>query len=346
MLVPIASTGALLGVLGFVKLIYLAYGQPFIAPVLPDRPYPGGTSVAHDYNSYALSVACGVTACVGLWRFPRIANIATIGAGVAVGAGLLSGSRRFVLVIIVLALIVLVFPRLMPLSRKAAVWRVAIVATVAGALFAVAQAFVVNVLGGRLTAQPALRSGQADTLYTVGRLMTLSDGARIVLARSLQKAVEEGVVPPFRSEDPVISRRMPERPSVGAARLDRWRFGLELYRDSGRTWIGDGFAYGAAFAGRFAVPTGYDYPHNFVISALLYGGLVAAVSLIILLIASLWLYARMMFDSGGAFWPVAFMYGAVGFYSSTSGDTFFSAPVFGVFVVLPLFFLASFERSP
>lgn len=344
-LLPIAAVGTFLALLGFVKLMFLAYGHSFITPILPDRPYPGGTSVAHDYNFYALSVACGVIACVALWRTPHWRNAGTIGAGLAVAAGLLSGSRRFVLAMIVLMLFVLLLPWLVNMSRKAASARLVVVAGMAGTLFLIAQAFFLSALEGRLTSQPALRSGQADTLYTVGRLMTLSDTVRAGLAKSLQEAVEEGSGHPFRHDDPVISRRMPDAPPVGSARLDRWRYGLELYRESGRAWIGDGFDYGAAFAGRFGVATGYDYPHNFVISALLYGGLIAAVALIVLLIVSTALYARILLDTAGAVWPLALMYGVVGFYSLTSGDNFFSMPVFGVFVVLPLFLLSSFERT-
>jgi len=345
-LIAIACAGATLSVLGFVKLVRLAYGLPFLAPVLPGYPYPGGTSTAHDYNFYALSVACGVIACAGLWSTDRWRYLTVAGAGIGVGAGLLSGSRRFALAVMAIALLAFLFPRLLGLVRTAVALRLAATAVLAGTLFGMAQLFFVQALNGELNSDPALRSGQADTLYIVGRLSTLSDAARAALA-SIEQAVGTGIegagdgpIGAPRGQGAGFGKSRPgaDSPEVIAARLDRWRFGLELFLRSGNTLVGEGFGYGSLFADRFQVHTGYDYPHNLLISALLYGGLVAMAALVMLMFVSLWMYLGLIRRFGQGFVPLAAMYFVVGFYCLVSGDTFFSMPVLGVFVALPVFF--------
>jgi len=63
-------SGTFLGLLGFLKLFFLAYGIR-LSPDTPRSPPIRWTSVAHDYNFYALSNACGAIACVCIWRTPR-----------------------------------------------------------------------------------------------------------------------------------------------------------------------------------------------------------------------------------------------------------------------------------
>lgn len=68
-----------------------------------------------------------------------------------------------------------------------------------------------------------------------------------------------------------------------STRAIRWDYALDLYQQYNilQKLIGDGFGYLLSFKTKF-VAIGEDYPHNFMLSALLYGGLIGLLSSLLL----------------------------------------------------------------
>lgn len=66
-----------------------------------------------------------------------------------------------------------------------------------------------------------------------------------------------------------------ERTEAFGSRLERWEFAFSLAQGAS-IWIGQGFDYLYIFGCRFGDCTAVDYPHNPLLSALLYSGVVGA----------------------------------------------------------------------
>ena len=90
-------------------------------------------------------------------------------------------------------------------------------------------------------------------------------------------------------------------------RLDRWRYALFLYKNEYSSYqklMGAGFSFTRKFAKVFSDETNdFDYPHNPLLSVLLYSGLIGLIAYFWFLLKAVqyyWLYSKRILD----FWIV------------------------------------------
>lgn len=77
-----------------------------------------------------------------------------------------------------------------------------------------------------------------------------------------------------------------------SGRTDRWLYGIEIFKeyDFINILIGKGFTYIELYAGVFTYGISEDYPHNPIISALLYSGIIGAILIIIIVFYPIIIY--------------------------------------------------------
>lgn len=120
-----------------------------------------------------------------------------------------------------------------------------------------------------------------------------------------------------------------------SSRTDRWRYAWELWQTK-YNWkqklFGHGFDYLEWYGEKFYNnPKRYDFPHNPIISAFLYSGIIGGVVYIWFLAMSLWLYWKKRSDLGIFF----IMYLCCMFFCMFSGSSHFSFPLFAFLSFLP-----------
>jgi len=126
-------------------------------------------------------------------------------------------------------------------------------------------------------------------------------------------------------------------------RSGRWKLARQIFENytfaekltgKGFTWLP---LYGAVF---YDNPRYYDYPHNPVISVVLYSGVIGGLLYLAYLAGALMLYVKYRRHYG--FFLVLFL--LTGIFVSVSGNSHFSVPAFAFFTHLPFFF-AYIERN-
>lgn len=139
----------------------------------------------------------------------------------------------------------------------------------------------------------------------------------------------------------------PHRNQFVGSRLDRWHFGLQIYLKEygwGRKIIGGGFAhlnwYGNYFYGD---KTKSDWPHNPLLSILLYSGILGLLLYMYFMykVLQLYLIYRRDYSLLFIFFIITF------FFSFFSGGSPFDPPIMGFFVMIPFFihYLHKKEKS-
>lgn len=125
-----------------------------------------------------------------------------------------------------------------------------------------------------------------------------------------------------------------ERDKFAGARLDRWRYAWFLYTKEYSWWqriFGGGLGYTRSFAKTFNSPIVYDYPHNPVLSMLLYAGIIGVVVYFWLLIKTVYLYWIYRHE----YWYVFICFVIIYFFSFFSANTLYDPPVLAFFIVFP-----------
>lgn len=122
-----------------------------------------------------------------------------------------------------------------------------------------------------------------------------------------------------------------------ASRTDRYLYAYELFNSGNTTEkiIGQGFHYIKLFADKFSNVNRelqYDYPHNFLISAFLYSGIVGSFILLIFFLHLFYVLTKTKDKKG--FFVILFLLGSL--YSTISGNTIFSTPFFVIIIILIL----------
>jgi hypothetical protein len=240
--------GGMVGaVLGAAKLYYLTQGVLFDVVFSADGSYPLGTSLGADYNIYAFGLVCGIVSAMWLrvsGRAGRVGGIVLAACVVVMAAATaLTGSRRGMLFLLV-ALLLPMAPHIAFGVRRA--FRVPLVAVLT--LGAVGYGLVLFATrGDEITVEIA---GRPVDLSFADRVTQQSSGAALVSTRA-----------------PLIA--------FAWQRVDGEYTSGELLR-------GRGFSFLADMGRQFAAPDGTEYPHNFVLSALLHGGVPFALGLLAL----------------------------------------------------------------
>lgn len=120
------------------------------------------------------------------------------------------------------------------------------------------------------------------------------------------------------------------------SRLERWKYGWQLFSTSysvSDKIIGKDFSYLSKYAKRFNVDTflPYDYPHNPLIAALLYGGFVGFFSIIFYLAYSIYIVIK--YNITNPIFLASFL--VISFFSLLSGNSIFTIPIFVVVTLIP-----------
>lgn len=117
-----------------------------------------------------------------------------------------------------------------------------------------------------------------------------------------------------------------------SGRADRWEYGVELIKESSflKLFIGDGFQYLEKFQERFATSS-EDYPHNFLLAAFLYSGLIGMLiifTLLCLLLIKLFKYRKVI----GIEMLIVFSLTLV--FLINSGNSIFSIRILPMFILI------------
>jgi hypothetical protein len=120
-------------------------------------------------------------------------------------------------------------------------------------------------------------------------------------------------------------------------RLDRWRYALYIYRYE-YNWVqklvGGGFDHTRKFAKLFSNGIlNFDYPHNPLLSVLLYSGILGLILYLLLLVAVFSLY----WQYRNKFYILFLCFIVTLFFSFFSADNPFDPPIMGFLVILPFF---------
>jgi hypothetical protein len=119
-----------------------------------------------------------------------------------------------------------------------------------------------------------------------------------------------------------------------AERVERWKYAFEIWR--GFPWyhklLGDGFDYLDTFGQKFFPGEDKDdYPHNPIISAYLYSGIIGGCFYLYFLILSVYYYWKYRKHH----LPLLIIYAIYFIFILISGDNHFSVPVFAMLSLVP-----------
>ena len=123
--------------------------------------------------------------------------------------------------------------------------------------------------------------------------------------------------------------------SLAVPRIDRWKYAWSIYTTRYSFWerlFGDGFTYMSMFANRFLKgKSEIDWPHNSLLSTLLYSGLAGAMFYIYFLLVTVFLYWKFIKQ----FWPLAMCFLIAFFFAVFSGNNSLDPPIMGIFMMFP-----------
>ena len=251
---------------------------------------PWGSSLINDYNFFSLSILIGLIFLSGRFEHYNVKIIFIIIFSVLFWSGWLAGSRRF-LVLAPLTGLFLTFIFFRTRSKL------------------------------RSRHVPEKRKNfdlSNDVIFVLFSIIFIFTISAIIL---------------FTDEN--LSRTMTSRISTFfiddtmmgfAPRVERWQFAILMFAEN-PTFFGTGFNYRELFGCEFEGCKSYDYPHNPILSAILYGGVLASMLTIMLLFHALALSVRAI-----SFFPELQSLGVamlvIIFYCMISGDTFFRCRYF------------------
>lgn len=289
-------TGGMLGAsLGAAKLYLLTKGVFFESLYAADGSYPLGTALGSDYNIYAFGLVAGVAAALWLREDgvrDRVGS-ALLGASIVImsAAAAMTGSRRGMLFLLIVLAVPLA-PNLVFGLRRA--WRPPLLPLMI-VTTVVAGLVVFATRGDEIE---VTIGGQPVNLAFAERVARMSSGSALVSTRA-----------------PLIE--------FAWQRLDGGYSASELLR-------GRGFSYLADMGRQFAAADGTEYPHNFVLSALLHGGVPFTLALIGLVGAGIWVAVRRRATLG----PYPMLIGLALIFALTSSASLYSTEVLVYLLVL------------
>jgi hypothetical protein len=282
-------TSTIGGALGLAKLIYYNQGGIITALMDPDRGYPLGSSLRMDYNFYALPLLLGVLSAFWIMKmdpFPLSRSTAVVCLPLLISAILLSGSRRGLLVVVCAVPLLILWLVLFRANRGLGQPTMGIsLKPVIGVIFLAAILSVIKL----------------DSLTEFVSNVTSADSFSEVMKR--WETFQEGTYSDTRMHYWTITMQ----------RLSRFT-PLEYL-------FGEGFAYVTDLGADPDLVE--DYPHNFLLSSILYGGVLQTVCLLAVVVTAL---ARLSRPSQGcgmfAGWFVIVI-----IFLATSCNSFFSSEI-------------------
>jgi hypothetical protein len=305
--------GTALAILGLYKFHQMANGRTIPLIWFGGRPYPWGTSLIVDYNFYAFAMLCGaISCCFCLFRFSSVAirAICVIAFCLNLISLSLSGSRRG-WVTEVLFVAVLLFLLVKWLTVRLFVVRNS-VPSPARTLKIVACIVLLGTLG------PLLSYRYEPTF------MTSKDG-------KLQQELEDlgGRLDTLR--DPAESF---------GSRTSRWEYASHVLNEAPafQLLFGQGFDYLRVFGNVFNAMAKdavgnviEDYPHNPLISAALYSGIVGSFVVVVFIFMALFRFIR---QRNNNMYFLALYFASLWFVLPAY-NSIFSGKLFGFLLLIP-----------
>jgi uncharacterized membrane protein len=289
----------LIGVVALAKFALLTRGIRVGAFTSPAGTYPWGSSLVADYNFFAFGMLVGTLSC--LFRQARIdagfeRTVLRTLAVVTVVAGILSSSRRYWVVAALGLLLLLGYGAFRLLGAAVRVSR--------GRMFL-----------PRLAVWIGTALVLAGTGYLGWRVATWgvsADAFQVLFVRLSTLQTGTGSF---------------------SSRTERWRLAARMVEDASpwQLLFGQGFSYIHRFALHFGVPGGEDYPHNPILSAILYSGIPGGLVVVTLIVGALAGYARRW--ARDKFFLALFVCGLL--FILPSENSMFSVKFFPLLLLLP-----------
>ena len=290
------ANGFVFSILGIVKYLMLGQGK-YITFLYTFEKYPQGTSLIVDYNMFSLSLIATLILC--LFSLKRNINsvffiyllITIFTCSLAI---VFSGSRRgWIILILILVFIVFYFIKLVISSKRFKTKNVLYLFISFGSLFLLFLFSKINNMSLFF----------ADSAYIKGLLQRLF-----------------GLYDSNVDDSGLDSRNV------------RWDYGFELFRDSElkNKIFGNGFHYLQNYADYFNNVIDTDYPHNFILSSILYSGILGSLGIIIFLLV-VFKYAFKGFKYNK---ELSLIFFVSIMFALISGNTIFSHKVFFVLILI------------
>lgn len=317
----IAIASAILGVVKY-YLLMNGFHLTFLARYNP-KDYPWGTSLANDYNFFALSLLIGASVLLHYWHIAKNSHTAFVWSllfGLVVVVGAYAGSRRFWLagpLIFMAQLLLYRYTESSDMQRPR--WGILLIGFVCSA---VSLYLILSVL--------AVTNQQKQTLPVVPEKgIVQQDQTYIFIERTSPSAMPSGL-----SYEARINSMFSEKIKFGmGSRLTRWHLAIDLIEQSKTPWLGSGFGYRYVFGCQIYRCGTEDYPHAPLLSALLYGGIIAFGLFIILILYALYLVVSGLRKTNESIViSLALLISLL--FVLISGDTFLSMPIFPVLLIL------------
>lgn len=304
--IAIVSVTACACVIGLAKLV-LINGSYHISSSLSNflGSNQFGTSLSSDGNFFSLSLMLGVIAIFHFWQFEQnpykyLALMVAVNLVLLVGIG--TGSRRFILVILpVILTCTFVLPCLTHRQREFS--KVGLMT-----LCSVRKRLTKSLLSVGVIAGFFFFCWYYDLLSYFLQTNSIDSVSRF------QTILHQDQSYGFDS------------------RLQRFYHGWELFKYNPKFFGGD-FSYRQSFACEFNHCAIEGYPHNAILSALLYGGVIGASFIIV--IFSYYLFYSVLNLFGGSYNQTIGLSSLVTFaFCFVSGDSIFSLPIFFTMLTL------------
>ncbi|MBV8552862.1 MAG: O-antigen ligase family protein [Acidobacteriaceae bacterium] len=309
-----ALAGTLLAVIGLYKFHLMASGQMLQLLWVDGYKYPWGTSLTVDYNFYAFAILCGAISC--LFCFSKVSSII---AKVMYGAG-------FVLNIMSLSL---------SGSRRGWVTETVLLMAVLFILFRWIFLSLLCSRGGVFLSQQRLKALTAIVL--------LAAAGPILMEKYLAWFAENNHTD-FESEKKDLQFRFStlSDPSESfGPRISRWEFAAQLLDHASPVELvfGQGFGYLDLFANSLNITRKHteaatwpeDYPHNPVISAALYSGVIGGVIVLSFILLALFRYVKQRHID--VYFGI--LYFASLWFILPAYNSLFSGKFFGILMLIP-----------
>ncbi len=315
----VVIVGTIISLVGCLKYLLLSEGSTmgFVQIAWFGRTYPAGSSLSIDYNFFSLTLLISSFASLTLWRkSSSLFMILSFGIcfSIMLIMGYLSGSRRFFIVAtLIYPILFILFLRAEPTMKF--------------------QRLIILIISFTLVFFIILIF---DNYVNVSKL----------LENSYHFGPGTGLVGRDLGYDYIVTVYQTltfKEESFGlGSRFERWQYGIEL-SSSTNFLYGGGFDYLNKFGCKFnAIPVGDNtcdeigYPHSPILSAFLYGGLIAFLSTLALLIYCSFIGLKLLLFSNEFFeWGAALL--STMLFTFISGNTYFSMPVFFIILTVSVF---------
>jgi hypothetical protein len=301
-----AFAGITLAIIGLYKYNLMAQGRELKFLWFAGRQYPWGTSLIVDYNFYAFAMLAGAISCLFcLYRSSSfgVKALSLLGILLTVASMSFSGSRRG-WVTEALFLIILIGLTLRWIGLN--LWR---------------------------SLRTALNA--KVNLQSIALLFTVAVVAVAALQR-LHPAFLDSNRTEFQVQSKSLEGRLDGLTSPAASfegRSDRWVFASRLLENASpmQLLFGQGFTYLHIYAVEFPGDTPEDYPHNPIISAALFSGVIGG----LLVCAFLTAAAMRYFKARKSDIYFASLYLASLFFVLPSYNSIFAGKLFGLLLLIP-----------